>query len=83
MSTRREFIQSLPPVGAAFAVAGHLVLDESTARAQPSAPLQGHFHLKGKAPSKFTLEALKQARGGLPFGDKGISRSRREGLSLP
>ena len=27
MSTRRQFIQSLPAAGAAFAVAGHLVLE--------------------------------------------------------
>ena len=34
MSTRRQFIQSLPAAGAAFAVAGHLVLEDNPARAQ-------------------------------------------------
>ena len=29
MTTRRQFLQSLPPTGAAFAVAGYLVFDES------------------------------------------------------
>ena len=59
MSTRRQFIQSLPAVGAAFAVAPHLVFDVSPARAQQIDPLQGHFHPKGKAPSKFTLDVLE------------------------
>jgi len=70
MSTRRQFIQSLPAVGAAFAVAPHLAFDVSPARAQQIDPLQGHFDPKGKAPSKFTLDVLKQAKAGLPFADK-------------
>jgi hypothetical protein len=65
MTTRRQFVQSLP----AFAVAGHLILGDSPAVAQPAAPLKGHFHPKGKAPSKFTLEVLRKARSQLPFGD--------------
>ena len=51
MSTRRQFIQSLPAVGTAFAVAGHLVLEDSPARAQAAnVPLKEHFHPKGKRP---------------------------------
>ena len=73
MSTRRQFIQSVPAVGTAFAVAGHLVLNESPAQAQEPAPLKGHFHPKGKAPSKFTLDVLKQAKANLPFADKRVS----------
>ena len=65
MTTRRQFIQSLPAAGAAFAVAGHLVLEESPAAAQESAPLKGHFHPKGKSPSNFTVEALEKANLGL------------------
>ena len=34
MSTRRQFIQTLPAAGTAFAVAGHLVLEDNPARAQ-------------------------------------------------
>ena len=30
----------------------------------------GHFHPKGKPPSKHTLKVLEQARTGLPFSDK-------------
>ena len=81
MSTRRQFIQSVPAVGTAFAVAGHLVLNESPAQAQEPAPLKGHFHPKGKAPSKFTLDVLKQAKANLPFARE-ISRNSRE-ASLP
>lgn len=87
MTTRREFIQSLPAVGTAFAVAGNLVLDDSPAHAQaPSqrpAPLNGHFHPKGKAPSKYTLDILKQARTGLPFADKRDFDEFRRGLIAP
>jgi alkyl sulfatase BDS1-like metallo-beta-lactamase superfamily hydrolase len=87
MSTRREFIQTLPAVGTAFAVAGQLVLDDSPANAQaPSqspTPLKGHFHPKGKAPSKYTLDVLKQARTGLPFADKRDLDEQKRGLIAP
>jgi len=72
MTSRREFIQSIPAIGTAFALGDRLALDASPARAQgPSAPvpLDGHFHPKGKPPSRFTLEVLRQARSGLPFDD--------------
>ncbi|MGA8967182.1 MAG: alkyl sulfatase dimerization domain-containing protein [Pseudolabrys sp.] len=84
MSTRRQFIQSLPAVGTAFAVAGHLVLEDNPARAQvATVPLKGHFHPKGKSPSKHTLEVLKQARGGLPFVDKRDFEEQKRGLIAP
>ncbi|MDI7862705.1 MBL fold metallo-hydrolase [Rhizobiaceae bacterium n13] len=71
MTTRRQFIGSLPVVGAAFAVGGGVIFDEGMARAQESpGPLAEHFHPKGKAPSSFTLEVLEQARGTLPFADR-------------
>ena len=84
MATRREFVQALPAVGAAFAIGGHLVLDDSPAQAQaPAAPLEGHFHPKGKAPSKYTLDVLRQARGGLPFGDTRDFEEQKKGLIAP
>ena len=83
MSTRRQFIQSLPAVGAAFAVAPHLAFDVSPARAQQIDPLQGHFDPKGKAPSKFTLDVLKQAKAGLPFADKRDFEEQKRGLIAP
>ncbi len=84
MATRREFMQSLPAMGTAFAVGGHLVLDDAPARAQgATAPLTGHFHPKGKAPSKYTLDVLRQARGGLPFGDTTDFEEQKKGLIAP
>jgi len=86
MSTRREFIQTLPAVGTAFAVAGQLVLDDSPASAQAQSaptPLKGHFHPKGKAPSKYTLDVLKQARVGLPFADTRDFDEQKRGLIAP
>lgn len=44
MTTRREFVQGLRTIGAAFA----------------EQPFKGHFHPQGKAPSSYTLEVLKQ-----------------------
>src|SRR5262245_58385588 len=75
MTTRRRVMQSLPT----FAVAGHMLLGEGPARAQEAGPLKGHFHPKGKAPSKFTLEVLKKARGSLPFADKRDFEEQKKG----
>jgi alkyl sulfatase BDS1-like metallo-beta-lactamase superfamily hydrolase len=76
MTTRREFIEALPT----FAVAGSLLLGEGPARAEEAAPLKGHFHPKGKAPSKFTLEVLKKARASLPFADTKDFDEQKKGL---
>jgi alkyl sulfatase BDS1-like metallo-beta-lactamase superfamily hydrolase len=76
-------MQSLPSAGAAFAVAGHLVLAEGAARAQAPAPLNGHFHPKGKAPSKFTREFLKKAKAELPFADTRDFEEQKKGLIAP
>ena len=87
MATRREFMQTLPAVGTAFAVAGKVILDDGPANAQTQPqsppPLKGHFHPKGKAPSKFTLEVLKQAREGLPFADTRDLEEYKKGLIAP
>ncbi len=83
MTTRRQFVQSLPAVGAAFAVAGHSVLNENSARAQAPAPLNGHFHPKGKAPSRFTLDVLKRAKATLPFADKRDFEEQKKGFIAP
>ena len=84
MSTRRQFIQTLPAAGTAFAVAGHLVLEDNPAGAQgATVPLKEHFHPKGKAPSKHTLDVLKRARGGLPFADTRDFEEQKRGLIAP
>jgi alkyl sulfatase BDS1-like metallo-beta-lactamase superfamily hydrolase len=83
MTTRREFVQALPAAGAAFAVGSHLFFGEGLARAEEPAPLKGHFHPKGKAPSKFTLEVLKQAKAKLPFADKRDFDELKKGFIAP
>lgn len=84
MATRREFLGAVPAAGAAFAVAGDFIFEGGTARAQQApTPLAGHFHPKGKAPSSFTLEILKQARVGLPFADTRDFDEQARGLIAP
>jgi hypothetical protein len=84
MATRREFLGTLPAAGAAFAVAGDFIFDGGAARAQQApAPLAGHFHPKGKAPSAHTLEVLRQAQAGLPFSDTRDFDEQKRGLIAP
>ena len=83
MVTRRQFLASVPAAAAAFAVADRLIFDAAPARAQQIDPLQGHFHPKGKAPSKFTMDVLKQAKATLPFADKRDFEEQKKGLIAP
>ena len=46
-------------------------------------PLAGHFHPKGKAPSKFTLDILKKAKTTLPFSDTRDLDEQKKGLIAP
>ncbi|MEP2706634.1 MAG: hypothetical protein ABJQ71_15770 [Roseibium sp.] len=80
MTTRRDFIKTVPAPGAAFSVAGHLVLDDSAAQAQPAAPLKGHFYPQGKALSEHTLRILEDARKTLPFCDTQEFDEQKKGL---
>ena len=80
MTTRRDFIKAVPTAGAAFAIAGQIVLDDAPARAQGAAPLDGHFHPKGKAPSEHTLRILAEARTTLPFADTRDFDEQKRGL---
>lgn len=69
MTTRRQILTTLPVTGAAFALGG-FPFGEGAAHAQEArAPLEGHFHPKGKAPSEHTLKVLSDARAQLPFAD--------------
>lgn len=85
MTTRRDLLQSLPATGAAFAVAGKIMLDESPAVAQPVAqqPLAGHFHPLGKAPSRHTIAVLEETRRTLPFADTRDFEENRRGFIAP
>lgn len=46
MSTRRDFLKSIPTIGTAFAVSGAALLDDSVAHAQGAAPMEGHTQRK-------------------------------------
>jgi alkyl sulfatase BDS1-like metallo-beta-lactamase superfamily hydrolase len=79
MTTRRDFIQTVPALGTAFAL-GSLSLGETAAAATPPQPLEGHFHPKGKAPSGHTVEVLKRAKETLPFADTRDFDEQKRGL---
>ena len=86
MKTRRQFMKAIPVTGAAFAVTGTALLEGSapaseTPSAQP--PLAGHFHPKGKAPSKYTKEILEQAKATLPFADERDFEEKDKGFIAP
>jgi alkyl sulfatase BDS1-like metallo-beta-lactamase superfamily hydrolase len=82
MTTRRDLLHALPATGAAFAVAGKLLLEDSSAAAQPAPaqPLAGHFHPLGKAPSRHTIAVLEEARRTLPFADTRDFEENRRGF---
>ncbi len=80
MATRRDVLKAIPTMGTAFAVSGKVLLDEAVAYAQEAAPLEGHFHPRGKAPSRFTQAILDEARGTLPFADTEDFEEQQRGL---
>ncbi|MCP5518001.1 MAG: MBL fold metallo-hydrolase [Verrucomicrobiales bacterium] len=86
MKSRREFLINTSVGTGAFAVAGSL-LGESTALAQAvgesAAPAAGHFHPKGKAPSRFTKEILERAKRELPFADQRDFEEFKRGFIAP
>src|SRR5262245_14793292 len=79
MTTRRDFVKSLP----AFAVAGNMILDGGPVLGRQPGPLKGHFHPKGKAPTKFTQEVLQNAKARLPFADQKDFEEQKKGLIAP
>ncbi|MFM8750058.1 MAG: MBL fold metallo-hydrolase, partial [Rhabdaerophilum sp.] len=82
MSTRRDFVQALPALGAAFAVGSSITLNESSAQTMPT-PLSGHFHPKGKAPTSHTIAAIRRASANLPFGDTRDFEELKKGFIAP
>ncbi len=83
MTTRRNFIKTIPAAGAAFAVSGRVLFDETPSLAQTTAPLAGHFHPKGKAPSKHTMKVLEGAKETLPFADTKDLEEQAKGFIAP
>jgi alkyl sulfatase BDS1-like metallo-beta-lactamase superfamily hydrolase len=83
MTTRRQFLGTIPAAGAALTVGNNFLLEGSYARAETAPPVAGHFHPKGKAPSKFTKAILEQSRGSLPFSDKRDFDEQAKGFIAP
>ncbi|MGA7267523.1 MAG: alkyl sulfatase dimerization domain-containing protein [Aestuariivirga sp.] len=84
MTTRRRFLGTVSAASAAFAVTGRHLVEGSPAFAQDAAaPLAGHFHPKGKAPSSHTIEILKKARETLPFADTRDFDEQKKGFIAP
>lgn len=86
MQTRRAFITAVPAVAGALAV-GWDILADNVSPAQATAisaePLKGHFHPKGKAPSRFTREILGAAKDSLPLADTRDVEEQRKGFIAP
>ena len=61
-------------------VAGSVLSESAVAQTPAAAPLKGHFHPKGKAPSRFTKEILAKAKTTLPFGDTKDFEEQKKGL---
>ena len=80
---RRRFIGGLAAAGSAFTLPSTLLGQEASQAAQPATPLKGHFHPKGKAPSKFTIDILKKAGKTLPFDDTRDFEEFKKGLIAP
>lgn len=83
MTTRRNFLESVSAATAVLAVSERFLLETNPAHAQAGTPPAGHFHPKGKPPSEFTLQALRQARASLPFTDTRDFDEQARGLIAP
>ena len=80
---RRRFISGIAAASSAFSLPAAVFGQEGAQAAPAAAPLKGHFHPKGKAPSKHTLEILKAARERLPFADTRDFEEFKKGLIAP
>lgn len=83
MTTRREFLGGIPAAGAVLAVSSNFLLEGSPAHAATAAPASGHFHPKGKPPSKHTREVLRKATANLPFADTRDLEEQKKGFIAP
>ena len=85
MPTRRQVVQGISatlPFSFVVETMAPDALTGSLAYAQAASnreALAGHFHPKGKAPSRFTIEVLQQARATLPFADTARLRGAEAG----
>ena len=61
---------------------GALSVSPAYGQAGGTAPAR-HFHPKGKPPSEFTVQKLKEAKAGLPFADTRDIEEREKGFIAP
>jgi alkyl sulfatase BDS1-like metallo-beta-lactamase superfamily hydrolase len=80
---RRQFLGAVAAAGTAFSIPNSVLGEDAVARPQGAAPLKGHFHPKGKAPSSFTIEILKKAKTQLPFADTRDFDEFKKGMIAP
>ncbi|TNF62875.1 MAG: MBL fold metallo-hydrolase, partial [Deltaproteobacteria bacterium] len=59
---------------------GETTTPAKSAEPMPMGEAIGHFHPKGKAPSKHTVAALEQARKTLPFSDQRDFEEQKRGF---
>jgi alkyl sulfatase BDS1-like metallo-beta-lactamase superfamily hydrolase len=84
MRIKRRYAGLLAVASAAFAFAGVAAFDAGSAHAQATAPVPGHFHPKGQAPSKFTLELRNGFKATLPFQDeRDFAENKRGFIAAP
>jgi alkyl sulfatase BDS1-like metallo-beta-lactamase superfamily hydrolase len=76
-------MQSVPAMGAAFAVVNNMLTEQAAAQPIATAVPEGHFHPKGKAPSEHTLRVLREARRTLPFSDRRDFDELKKGFIAP
>ena len=60
-----------------------MTLESGSASAHQAVSAEGHFHPKGKAPSKFTKDVLRKAKASLPFGDTRDFEEQKKGFIAP
>jgi alkyl sulfatase BDS1-like metallo-beta-lactamase superfamily hydrolase len=88
MPTRRQVVQGISATlpfsfvveTVAPGATGSLAYAQAVANHEA---LAGHFHPKGKPPSRFTIALLQQARGTLPFADQRDFEEQQRGLIAP
>ena len=80
MTTRRQILTTLPAAGAAFSLSGAIFSEGPALAQQAPAPLAGHFHPKGKAPSEHTVRVIQAAKDTLRFDDTRDLEEQARGL---
>ena len=63
-----------------LSIASAIAIATSVVTSSYAGDIGAHFHPKGKAPSRFTKEVLRQAGTNLPFADKTGLRGAEKGL---